>query len=85
MAYAGEQYEGTRAYRLAVGASVHEQCPRTNHYGDGFDAPTCPVRQAEDARRSLELFRTSGPKESTVDFARRVVSALDLSAADDLG
>src|SRR5713226_1160673 len=44
-----------------------------------FDEARALVRQAEDARRSLELYRTSSPKKSAVDFARRVVSALALS------
>jgi hypothetical protein len=47
-----------------------------------FDEARALVRVAEGAGRSLELYRTSSPKESAVDFARRVVSALDVSGGD---
>jgi RNA polymerase sigma factor (sigma-70 family) len=35
------------------------------------------VRRVEGARRALELYRVHGPKDSSVDFARHVASALD--------
>jgi RNA polymerase sigma factor (sigma-70 family) len=36
------------------------------------------VRHVESARRALEVHRTSHPPTSSVDFARRLVQALDL-------
>ena len=39
------------------------------------------VRQAEEARWSLQVHRSSHPRSSTVDFARRLVSALDAGQA----
>ncbi len=44
-----------------------------------FNEARALVRQANDARRALALFRTSAPSQPAVDFARYVVSALDLS------
>lgn len=53
---------------------------------DGFDfADTASsfqearaiVRQVDEARRALEVHRTSRPRASSVDFARRLVQALD--------
>jgi RNA polymerase sigma factor (sigma-70 family) len=35
------------------------------------------VRQVEEARWALQVHRSSHPKSSTIDFARRLVSALD--------
>ena len=35
------------------------------------------VRRVDGARRSLEVHRTSQPKSTSVDFARRLVAALD--------
>lgn len=35
------------------------------------------VRQVEEARRALQVHRSSHPKSATIDFARRLVSALD--------
>jgi RNA polymerase sigma factor (sigma-70 family) len=37
------------------------------------------VQRVEDARRALQLYRLSRPKDSTLDFARCVVSALEPS------
>ena len=44
-----------------------------------FNEARALVRQANDARRALALFRTSAPSQPAVDFARHVVSALELS------
>ena len=38
------------------------------------------VRQVEDARRALHVHQSSQPRSSSVDFARRLVSALDATA-----
>lgn len=35
------------------------------------------VRQVDEARWALQVHRSSHPKSSTIDFARRLVSALD--------
>jgi RNA polymerase sigma factor (sigma-70 family) len=41
-----------------------------------FEEARTMVRRVEQARRALELHRVSRPKDSNVDFARRVLSAL---------
>ena len=42
-----------------------------------FEEARSFVRRVEGARRALEIHRSSRPKDSAVNFARRVVSALD--------
>ena len=37
------------------------------------------VRSIEDAKRVIELHRSTRPRGATLDFTRRVVSALDAS------
>ena len=44
-----------------------------------FEEARALVRNADGARRALELHRTSRPLDPVVDFARRIVSALDLA------
>jgi RNA polymerase sigma factor (sigma-70 family) len=44
-----------------------------------FEEARTMVRRVEQARRALEMHRLSRPKDSTVDFARRVLSALEPS------
>src|SRR5258708_35314378 len=44
-----------------------------------FEEARALVRNAAGARRALELHRTSRPLDPVVDFARRIVSALDLA------
>ncbi len=44
--------------------------------GRSFSEVRTAVRRMDEARRVLELHRQSRPRASTVDFARRVVSAL---------
>jgi RNA polymerase sigma factor (sigma-70 family) len=43
-----------------------------------FDEARAHVRRLDHARRTLELYRTSRPRDSSVDFAARVVSALEV-------
>lgn len=38
-----------------------------------FEESRAIVRQVDDARRAVEMHRTSHPKASAVDFARRIV------------
>jgi hypothetical protein len=42
-----------------------------------FEQARALVRQVGDARRALEIHRATNPADSRVDFARRVVSALE--------
>jgi RNA polymerase sigma factor (sigma-70 family) len=42
-----------------------------------FDEARAVIRRVEGMRWALEVHRASNPRDSTVDFARRVVSALD--------
>ncbi|HZO13401.1 MAG TPA: RNA polymerase sigma factor [Polyangiaceae bacterium] len=42
-----------------------------------FDEIKALVRRLDESRWALELFRASSPMMTTVDFARRVISALD--------
>jgi len=44
-----------------------------------FDEVRTAVRRAEDARRALEVHRTSRPRESSVDLSRRIIAAIDAS------
>ena len=44
-----------------------------------FDEVRTAVRRAEEARRALEVHRTSRPRESSVDLSRRIVAAIDAS------
>ncbi|TMA27303.1 MAG: RNA polymerase sigma factor [Deltaproteobacteria bacterium] len=44
-----------------------------------FEEARALIRQADGARRALELYRTSRPSDSAVDFARRVLSALEIA------
>jgi RNA polymerase sigma factor (sigma-70 family) len=46
-----------------------------------FEQARALVRQVEEARWTLEVHRTSHPRASTVDFARRLAAAID--ARDD--
>jgi RNA polymerase sigma factor (sigma-70 family) len=56
---------------------------------DFADAPTsfqetrALVRQVEEARWALQVHRTTNPRPSTVDFARRLTATLDLHAKPD--
>ena len=43
-----------------------------------FQETRAKVRQVEEARWALEVHRTSHPRASPVDFARRLVETLDL-------
>jgi hypothetical protein len=42
-----------------------------------FEETKAKVRQVEEARWALEVHRTSHPKTSSVNFARRLLEALD--------
>lgn len=42
-----------------------------------FQQTRAIVRQVDDARRALRVHRTSHPRASSVDFARRLIEALD--------
>jgi RNA polymerase sigma factor (sigma-70 family) len=56
---------------------VRPDAPAFARTGASFDQARAAVRQVEEARRALEVHRTSHPRDSEVDFARRVVAALD--------
>jgi RNA polymerase sigma factor (sigma-70 family) len=45
-----------------------------------YDETRAMVRRVDNARRALEVHRTSHPRASSVDFARRLVEALDAQA-----
>ena len=45
--------------------------------GSSFLEARAAVRQVEEARRAFEVHRASRPRASSIDFARRVVHALD--------
>jgi RNA polymerase sigma factor (sigma-70 family) len=45
--------------------------------GSSFQEARAIVRQVDEARWALEVHRTSHPRDSSVDFARRVAQALD--------
>ena len=42
-----------------------------------FEETKAKVRQVEEARWALEVHRTSHPKASSVDFARRLLEAFE--------
>jgi len=42
-----------------------------------FEEVRTAVRRAGEARRALEVHRTSRPRESSVELARRIVTAID--------
>ena len=42
-----------------------------------FEQARALVRRVGDARRALEIHRTTNPADSHIDFARRAVSALE--------
>jgi RNA polymerase sigma factor (sigma-70 family) len=56
---------------------VRPDAPAFARTGTSFDQARAAVRRVEGARRALEVHRTSRPRDSEVDFARRVVAALD--------
>jgi len=41
-----------------------------------FEEVRTAVRRAGEARRALEVHRTSRPRESSVELARRIVAAI---------
>ena len=45
--------------------------------GSSFQEARTMVRQVDEARWALEVHRTSQPRGSSVDFARRITRALD--------
>jgi RNA polymerase sigma factor (sigma-70 family) len=74
----------------AAACACHRRVPAALHAGrvraDAFNFATKAssyaeirdrVRHVESARRALEVHRTSHPPTSSVDFARRLVQALD--------
>jgi RNA polymerase sigma factor (sigma-70 family) len=42
-----------------------------------FEEIRAKVRQVDEARWALEVHRTSHPRESSIDFARRLIAAID--------
>jgi RNA polymerase sigma factor (sigma-70 family) len=56
---------------------VDPQKPRFAEVARSFEAARDLVRRVEGARRALEVHRSDKPKGSRIDFARRVISALD--------
>jgi hypothetical protein len=43
------------------------------------------VRQVEEARWALQVHRTTHPRASSIDFARRLVETLELGPQSNLG
>jgi RNA polymerase sigma factor (sigma-70 family) len=64
---------------IALGR-VHPDRHNFADHGSSFDDVKRTIRGVESARRALEVHRSSVPRRSDVDFARRVVSALDRPA-----
>jgi RNA polymerase sigma factor (sigma-70 family) len=55
--------------------------PRFAEVAGSFEAARELVRRVEGARRALEIHRGDTPKSSRIDFARRVIAALDGEAS----
>jgi len=55
---------GVHSFDFAVSAS-------------SFQEARAIVRQVDEARWALKVYRTSHPRDSSVDFARRLTRALD--------
>jgi len=51
--------------------------PQFAKSASSFEEARTMVRRVEQARRALELHRVSRPRDSTVDFTRRVIPALE--------
>lgn len=62
------------AVRAGVVDTAHLSFARTQ---SSFEASRAMVRQVDEARRAIELHRTSHPKASDVDFARRIAGMFD--------
>ena len=56
---------------------VRANDPQFAKSASSFEEARTMVRRVEQARRALELYRLSRPRDSTVDFTRRVIPALE--------
>jgi RNA polymerase sigma factor (sigma-70 family) len=68
-----------------VPAALHAGRVRTGSFdfaasGSSFQEARSVVRQVEEARRTLEMYRTNRPRASSVDFAARLARTLDAGA-----
>jgi RNA polymerase sigma factor (sigma-70 family) len=61
---------------LRVGR-IREDDLRFADKATSFQDARAMIRQVDEARQALEIHRTSHPRASSVDFARRLVQALD--------
>jgi hypothetical protein len=64
-------------YALEAG-KVRADCGSYASTPSSFQEIRAKVRQVEEARWALEVHRTSRPRVSSIDFARRLVETLDL-------
>jgi RNA polymerase sigma factor (sigma-70 family) len=62
---------------LRVGR-IREDDLRFADKATSFQDARAMIRQVDEARQALEIHRTSHPRASSVDFARRLVQALDV-------
>jgi RNA polymerase sigma factor (sigma-70 family) len=68
--------EALRLRRINADAPLFAQRP------ESFEQARSLVRKMEATRRALEVHRSTRPRPSDIDFARRVVSALDAESKD---
>jgi RNA polymerase sigma factor (sigma-70 family) len=66
-----------RRVSVAAAASGDTQPLNFASRATSFQEARALVRQVEDARSTLALYRTSEPKASSVDFAQRLVASLN--------
>ena len=68
--------------RLPAGATTDGAEPRPLQFGrraSSFLEARALVHQVDEARRALELHRTSQPRASSIDFAQRLLDAIEQS------
>jgi RNA polymerase sigma factor (sigma-70 family) len=68
--------------RVAAALSLGRAHPGALEFADravSFEEVRTAVRRAGEARRALEIHRTSRPREPSVELARQIVAALDES------
>ena len=66
--------------RVAAAVRLGRAHPDALEFADravSFEEVRTAVRRAGEARRALEVHRTSRPRESSVELARRIVAAID--------
>ncbi len=67
--------------RVAAAVRLGRALPGALEFADravSFEEVQSAVRRAGEARRALEVHRTSRPRESSVELVRRIVAAIDL-------